>query len=401
MKNNKLLFIILLLLSVTYFISQFYRVSLGVVAIDIARDLNLNSEQLGRLGGIFFLSFALTQIPLGILLDKYNPINVILIMLIFIFLGSLLLSISDKYYLVMLARTLQGIGCGVCLMGPLVILTKVFSSKDFSFYSGIIMCLGGLGAIVATEPFYMLVKTTNWNQAFFFTSIVIIVLVISLFIFFPKKQINQKKIKTDYNLSAFKQIVLNKNFLLMLPMSMFGYASFAFILTLWGGRYLDQVYEVNDEKISIILMLMALFWSVGSLLYGYLEKKLRKKKIIIIISALIVSFFLLLLSLKIVNSILFLMIMFSFMGLFGGFTLVLLSHYRALFNENIIGKVLTSANLFNFSGVFLIQWITGVIIYHGANTFNFSDQLSFSFAFLLVIILLLFSTYLYSKTDEV
>ena len=93
--------------------------------------------------------------------------------------------------------------------------------------------------------------------------------------------------------------------------------------------------------------------------------------------------------------------MFSFMGLFGGFTLVLLSHYRSLFNENIIGKVLTSANLFNFSGVFLIQWITGVIIYHGSNTFNFSDQLSFSFAFLLVIILLLFSTYLYSKTDEV
>ena len=43
---------------------------------------------------------------------------------------------------------------------------------------------------------------------------------------------------------------------------------------------------------------------------------------------------------------------FSIYGFFGAFTLVVLDHYRRLFRKEIIGKVLTSANLFNFGGVF-------------------------------------------------
>ena len=80
MKNNQNILTILILLSFTYFISQFYRASLGIVAIEISSDLQLNSEELGRLGGIFFLSFALTQVPLGIVLDSFNPIRVIIFM---------------------------------------------------------------------------------------------------------------------------------------------------------------------------------------------------------------------------------------------------------------------------------------------------------------------------------
>ena len=116
-------------------------------------------------------------------------------MLILIFVGSILLSYANSLNSLILARSFQGVGCGVCLMGPLVILTKMSSSKDFSFYSGIVMCVGGLGALVATEPFYALVKITDWNQAFFFTAIVIVILIFSLIIFFPKKLLNQKEKK--------------------------------------------------------------------------------------------------------------------------------------------------------------------------------------------------------------
>ena len=80
--------LIIILLSSIYFISQFSRASLGVVVIDIAADLNLNSEQIGRLGGVFFLSFALTQVPLGIILDAFNPIKIIIYMMFIVFSGS-------------------------------------------------------------------------------------------------------------------------------------------------------------------------------------------------------------------------------------------------------------------------------------------------------------------------
>ena len=104
---QKKLSLIIILLSSIYFISQFSRASLGVVVIDIAADLNLNSEQIGRLGGVFFLSFALTQVPLGIMLDAFNPVKIIIYMMIIVFSGSFLFGIADNYSLLILARILS------------------------------------------------------------------------------------------------------------------------------------------------------------------------------------------------------------------------------------------------------------------------------------------------------
>ena len=89
-----------------------------------------------------------------------------------------------------------------------------------------------------------------------------------------------------------------------------------------------------------------------------------------------------------------------FLGFFGAFTLILMSHYRVLFESAIIGKVLTSANLFNFLGVFIIQWLTGIIILNLNEKYGFSITTSFNVAFLMVIICLLISTFLYLRTDE-
>tara|TARA_E500000178_G_scaffold306673_1_gene319072 strand:- start:2491 stop:3687 length:1197 start_codon:yes stop_codon:yes gene_type:complete len=396
---EKKLSIIIILLSSIYFISQFSRASLGVVIIDVAADLNLNSEQIGRLGGVFFLSFALTQVPLGIILDAFNPVKIIIYMMFIIFTGFFLFGVADNFTLLILARILQGVGCGVCLMGPLVVLTKIVKVKDFSLYSGIVMGLGGLGALFATEPFFYIVSQIGWKLAFNYFSFLILFLIFLLYLF-PKEEKLETKSKTNFNFKAFKKILFNKNFLLMLPMSMFGYASAAFILTLWGGRFLSTVHNYTIGSISLNLMFMALFWTIGSFSYGYIEKKINNKKLIISFSSIMMAFLISLLCISIISSKIFFLILFCFLGFFGAFTLILMSHYRVLFEEAIIGKVLTTANLFNFFGVFLTQWLTGVIIFNLNEKYGLPIDSTFSIAFLMIIICLVISTVFYLKTDE-
>ena len=396
---EKKLSIIIILLSSIYFISQFSRASLGVVIIDVAADLNLNSEQIGRLGGVFFLSFALTQVPLGIILDAFNPVKIIIYMMFIIFTGFFLFGVADNFTLLILARILQGVGCGVCLMGPLVVLTKIVKVKDFSLYSGIVMGLGGLGALFATEPFFYIVSQIGWKLAFNYFSFLILFLIFLLYLF-PKEEKLETKSKTNLNFKAFKKILFNKNFLLMLPMSMFGYASAAFILTLWGGRFLSTVHNYTIGSISLNLMFMALFWTIGSFSYGYIEKKINNKKLIISFSSIMMAFLISLLCISIISSKIFFLILFCFLGFFGAFTLILMSHYRVLFEEAIIGKVLTTANLFNFFGVFLTQWLTGVIIFNLNEKYGLPIDSTFSIAFLMIIICLVISTVFYLKTDE-
>ena len=135
---------LILLLASIYFISQFLRASLGIITTDLVSEFNLNQEQLGRLGGVFFLAFAVAQIPIGIFLDTFNPIKVIISLLLVIFIGTLFIVFSFNYEMLMLGRAFQGVGCGVCLMGPLVLLTRFAPEKKFSEYSGYVMGLGGL-----------------------------------------------------------------------------------------------------------------------------------------------------------------------------------------------------------------------------------------------------------------
>jgi MFS family permease len=57
----------------TYVISGFWRVSNAVIAGDLAHDLALSPEVLGLMGGAFFYSFGLAQLPMGPLLDRFGP----------------------------------------------------------------------------------------------------------------------------------------------------------------------------------------------------------------------------------------------------------------------------------------------------------------------------------------
>ena len=66
-------FLIFSTLSALFTLSMFYRVSNAVIAPNLIQDLDLNAQTLGILGGAFFYSFALLQIPMGPLLDRIGP----------------------------------------------------------------------------------------------------------------------------------------------------------------------------------------------------------------------------------------------------------------------------------------------------------------------------------------
>src|SRR4030042_1116262 len=66
-------FLIFSVLSGLYIFSMFFRVSNAVIAPNLVQDLRLNAETLGILGGAYFYSFTLLQIPLGPMLDRLRP----------------------------------------------------------------------------------------------------------------------------------------------------------------------------------------------------------------------------------------------------------------------------------------------------------------------------------------
>ena len=68
LKKKNQFFYIMLVLCAGYTVSQFLRTSIGVLSPNLMIGFNINPNDMGLLGGVFFLSFAIFQIPAGILI---------------------------------------------------------------------------------------------------------------------------------------------------------------------------------------------------------------------------------------------------------------------------------------------------------------------------------------------
>ena len=111
---------------------------------------------------------------------------------------------------------------------------------------------------------------------------------------------------------------------MILPISIFGYASFAFLLTLWGSKFLILKDTINEIDIANILMLMALFWTLGSFFYGTINQKIPKNKPIVVISTLLMIVVLFSLAFFNTENYYFLLSKFCIYGFISAFTLVFL-----------------------------------------------------------------------------
>ena len=85
-KYKSQFFYIMLVLCAGYTVSQFLRTSVGVLSPNLMNDFNINPNNMGLLGGVFFLSFAIFQIPAGVLIEASYASRLIVVLLsLFIF----------------------------------------------------------------------------------------------------------------------------------------------------------------------------------------------------------------------------------------------------------------------------------------------------------------------------
>ena len=78
-----------------YFLSYLFRSTNAVIAPKLIVEIGADAEQLGMLTSSYLLTFAIFQIPLGILLDKYGPRNVQIYLMIIASIGALLFALGE------------------------------------------------------------------------------------------------------------------------------------------------------------------------------------------------------------------------------------------------------------------------------------------------------------------
>ena len=402
LKYKNQFFYIMLVLCAGYTVSQFLRTSLGVLSPNLMHDFNINPDNMGLLGGVFFLSFAIFQIPAGILIDKYGPRKVMSSVIIFAVLGSIIFALSNSFYTLLIGRVLMGLGCSICLMGSLVLITRWTDSDQFSKLAGIILAVGGIGGLLATTPLSYFSELFGWRLSFWLAAAVTFcVMVLYYFILEDRKNdLILNRSNETISLKNLLFILKERNFKFMIPMSLMSYSSLVVILGLWGAPYLKDIHGLDSVERGKILMLMAISWNIGSFVFGRLRSIFGNYKNVVIFGATGVIILLFILSIITEINSIYLYILFCILGFFGAFSVALISHYQVLFDKEYMGRALSTANFFNFGGVFFVQWLTGKIIYLMGGDSTGAPIEAYRLAFLFVAILLLISLCIYFFSNE-
>jgi sugar phosphate permease len=359
--------IIVAALCTGYVASQFYRSANAVIAPELMAELSISPESMGAITGVFFLTFALMQIPTGVLLDRFGPRRVMPALLMLAVAGSLLFAASDGEGGLAFARGLMGIGCAAGLMGSMVVFARWFPQDRFGTLAALIFSVGGLGNLLATTPLAAASEAIGWRGSFVGMAAITVGMAVLLFMVIrdapPGHPALSRQPETARQIIAgLGQVLREKRLWYVSAMQFVGYPVLMTIAALWAGPYLTEVYGLDAIARGNVLLAINIAILVGVMAMGPLDRIFDTRKWIVVAAAVATAAVLAVLAAFPVLPLwpaIGLLILF---GLVGPYQMVLHAHARAIFPEHLVGRGLTVQNTVAIGAVFLMQWASGAIV---------------------------------------
>ena len=366
--------IIFILATSHFFLSQFYRTSNAVIAPELIRDLALDTEELGLLSASFFYGFALTQIPISILLDKVGPRWMMTGLSLMGVVGAILFSIADSLGFGLIGRVLLGIGMACNLMGTFKLLTEWFEPLVFATLSGLVVSIGTLGNMVSATPLVMLVEQMGWRNSFQLIAAINLILTLTLSVVVrdrpPRPKISSAGGAPSISLTqAFSNLGLlfkNKDYWVISLATFVRYGTFAAFQALWAGPFLIEVMGYSAIRTGNLILLMNVGLIIGSPLWGVLsDRAFKTRKGLIVFCLLMMGLILLALATITPKTGLYVVapIFFAF-GLVASGGLLMYPHIKDLMPQEMAGAAMTGINFFNMLGPAVFLQGLGILMQH-------------------------------------
>lgn len=142
-----------------------HRLAPGVIANELILDLAIPASKVGTLSAYYFYAYAATQVPAGILIDRFGLKKILVFACMCVALGSALFSGAQDMMIGRFSRALIGFGSAFAFAGTLKVASEQFSSRLFALFVGVTNTIGVLGALCGQYPYANLVENVGWRHS--------------------------------------------------------------------------------------------------------------------------------------------------------------------------------------------------------------------------------------------
>lgn len=382
-------------LALGYVLSQFYRAFLAVLTPVLGAEIGATPGDLALSSGLWFISFALMQIPVGAALDRIGPrITASVLLGLGGGLGALTFAMAQGPGAIHLAMVLIGIGCSPVLMASYYIFARIYSPTVFGTLAGGIIGLGSLGNIAGAAPLAWVIAALGWRHTLLALTAATVLVAVALWVWVR----DPARVETTTGRQGTLAELLSIRALWpILPLMGVAYAPAAVIRGLWAGPYLHEVFGADATGIGRATLVMGLAMVAGNFVYGPLDRMLNSRKWGTFGGVALAAVCLALLAAFPATGIWSAAALMAALGFFGASYPAIMAHGRAFLPPHLVGRGVSFINMFSIGGAGILQFASRPIYRAASEAGDPAHTFSTLFLFFLAPLLAGLGLYLFSR----
>ena len=349
--------------SCAYFLSYLYRTVNAVVGPVLSTELSLGAADLGLLTSAYFITFGSTQLPLGIMLDRFGARRVESALLLIAAAGAAVFAGSHDIGTLAIGRGMIGLGVSACLMAAFKSFSQWFPVERQASLTGWIMTSGTLGALVASAPLDAVLHVATWREVFYGLGTITAGVALWLFLSVPDGKSATRPQPLSELAGGIRKILADAHFWRFASLSFAQIGGFMAVQSLWSSAWLIHVNGYSRSVAAEHLTAMNAAMVVSYFMIGLLSTRLAQRGITtvhLLGGGLSLALLTLLLIISQASEQHYLLWMAY--GLFSSTGTLTYAATAAGFPVHLSGRVNTVLNLFAFAGAFGLQWGMGLLI---------------------------------------
>ncbi|HCH7886259.1 TPA: MFS transporter [Raoultella ornithinolytica] len=261
------------------------RTVLNPVMGELEKEFGLSGTQLGLMNSVFYFSYALLQVPAGILGDKIGKKKVLIPGFLLFGAFTAVTGWAKSWSTLLFARVVTGAGEGT-YYGPQYGLSSEQIPKKYRSLGSAIINSGmafGIALGLMASSWLVYEQGYSWRTPFFVMSIPTLLTGLAIWLFVKEKK--RQPVEAGgvaKPKSKFTDLFKNRNLLLVYLMvfcSLFGF----FVILTWLPYYLQSERGIAGSETGFITSLVAWISIPGALLFSSLSDRLGKRKPLILV----------------------------------------------------------------------------------------------------------------------
>lgn len=284
-------------LASTFFIYDFFlRVMPSAMTQELMHEFHIDAFGLGLLSSLFFFSYTPMQLPAGMLFDRYGPRVLMTITMFLCAVSLLVFALTYEFWLASVARLFMGIGSAFAYVGTLLLASRWFPGRYYSFIVGLIQFMGSLGAIIGEGPISQMIHKLGDEVALTIVALVGFALTVLFGILLrdhpqpEKDEATKRKLKRHHHVSEWKRLTRvcrdPQNWAVGVY-CFFCWAPISVFAALWGVPYVISVFHISEPHAAMDVSTIWIGVALGGPLLGWWSNMVHSRRIPMILASVV------------------------------------------------------------------------------------------------------------------